>query len=154
MGALVVVYAAPQRAHIRRPGGALRFFLLWNGFIVVSSGLVVHNGLAALSGLLGRKSEFVRTPKRDTLRTAKWTIGDVYLPKGLGRTFVLEALMWAYLGAGIALAFANDTPEFMLGPIVAFLGLSYMLGCCLRDFAAQWVETARALPAASGASDD
>lgn len=154
MGALVAVYAAPQRLQIRRPAGALRFFLLWGGFVVVSTGLVVHNGLAALSGLLGRKSEFVRTPKRDTLRSAKWTLGDAYLPTGLGRTFVLEALMWAYLGAGIAMAFANGTPEFMLGPIVAFLGLSYMLGSCLRDFALQGVQAARALPAASGASDD
>jgi hypothetical protein len=156
MGALVAVYAAPQRFNIKSLGGALRFFLLWTGFIVVSSGLVVHNGLAALSGLLGRKSEFVRTPKRDTRRSAKWTLGDVYLPKGLGRTFALEAAMWAYLGAGIALAFWNGTPEFMLGPIVAFLGLTYMLGSCLKDFALQWSQAARAraFPAASGASDD
>lgn len=157
MGALIAVYAAPHRMQIRSFGGALRFFLLWNGFIVVSTGLVVHNGLAALSGLLGRKSEFVRTPKRDTARTTKWSVGDVYLPKGLGRTFLLEVLMWAYLGAGIVVATVNGTPEFMLGPIVAFLGLSYMLGSCLRDFVQQWSQAtraARALPAATGASDD
>jgi hypothetical protein len=98
----------------------------------------------------------VRTPKRDTARTSKWSVGDVYLPKGLGRTFVLEVLTWAYLGAGIVLAVVNGTPEFMLGPIVAFLGLSYMLGSCLRDFFVQWSQAtrARALPAATGASDD
>jgi cellulose synthase/poly-beta-1,6-N-acetylglucosamine synthase-like glycosyltransferase len=154
MGALVAVYAAPQRGEIRSLGGALRFLLLWNGFVVVSTGLVVHNGLAALSGLLGRKSEFVRTPKRDTQKTARWSRGDAYLPKGLGRTFLLEVLMWAYLGAGVAVSLANGTPEFMLGPIVAFLGLSYMLGSCVRDFALQWAEAQRALPAAGGASDD
>jgi cellulose synthase/poly-beta-1,6-N-acetylglucosamine synthase-like glycosyltransferase len=156
MGALVAVYAAPQRHALRSAGGAGRFFLLWSGFIVVSTGLVVHNGLAALSGLLGRKSEFVRTPKRDTQKSARWNLGDVYLPKGLGRTFLLEALTWAYLGAGIVVAAWNGTPEFMLGPIVAFLGLSYMLTSCLRDFALQWSQAlrGRALAAASGASDD
>ncbi len=156
MGALVAVYAAPQRMQLRSLGGALRFFLLWNGFVIVSTGLVVHNGLAALSGLLGRKSDFVRTPKRDTARTTKWSVGDIYLPKGLGRTFFLEVAMWAFLGAGIVVAFVNGTPEFMLGPIVAFLGLTYMLGSCLRDFFVQWSDAARtrALPAASGASDD
>ena len=157
MAALVAVYASPQRMHIRSVGGALRFFLLWNGFIVVSTGLVVHNGLAAFSGLIGRKSgEFVRTPKRDTAKTAKWSAGDVYLPKGLGRTFALEVALWAYLGAGIAIATVNGTPEFMLGPIVAFLGSSYMLGSCLRDFYLQWSHAARAraLLAAGGASDD
>ncbi len=156
MGALVAVYAAPQRMHIRSFAGALCFFLLWNGFVVVSTGLVVHNGLAALSGLLGRRSDFIRTPKRDPARTAKWSAGDAYLPRGLGRPFVLEALMWAYLGAGIVVAIVNGTPEFMLGPIVAFLGLSYMLGSCLRDFIAQWAQAARgrAVAAATGGADD
>jgi cellulose synthase/poly-beta-1,6-N-acetylglucosamine synthase-like glycosyltransferase len=153
MGALVAVYAAPQRMHIRGIGGALRFFLLWNGFIVVSTGLVVHNGLAALSGLVGRGSgEFVRTPKRDTARTAKWTRGDAYLPKGLGRTFAFEALLWLYLGAGIGVAAWNGTLIFMLGPIVAFLGLTYMLALCLRDFAAQWGAMTR--PAVAPAGED
>ncbi len=156
MGALIVVYAVPHRHGIRSVGGALRFFLRWNAFIVVSTGLVVHNGLAALSGLLGRKSEFVRTPKRDTQKSAKWSASDAYLPKGLGRNFALEVAMWAYLGAGIVVSFWNGTPILMLGPIVAFLGLSFMLGGCLRDFALQWSEAARAraLATAESASDD
>lgn len=156
MGALVAVYAAPQRELIASRRGALRFLALFGAFIVVSTGLVVHNGLAALSGLLGRKSEFVRTPKRDTRRSAKWNLADAYLPRDLGRTFLLEVALWAYLGAGIVAAFWNGTPYFMLGPIVAFAGLSYMLASCLKDFALQRSQAlrARALPAASGASDD
>ena len=156
MGALVLVYAAPQRALIRSRGGARRFLALWSAFVVVSTGLVVHNGLAALSGLLGRRSEFVRTPKRDTQKSAGWNLADVYLPRGLGRTFALEAALWAYLGAGIALSIANGTPFFMLGPILAFIGLSYMLTSCLGDFARQWSQAwrVRALPAAEAASDD
>jgi cellulose synthase/poly-beta-1,6-N-acetylglucosamine synthase-like glycosyltransferase len=144
MGALIAVYAAPQRAALSTLGGALRFFALWNGFMVVSTGMVVHNGIAALSGLLGRGSgEFVRTPKRDTAKTARWNRRDSYLPKGLGRTFVLEAMLWLLLGAGIVVGTINGTLALILGPIVAFLGLSYMLASCLRDFAAQWIERAR-----------
>ena len=154
MGALVAVYAAPQRFHIKGIGDALRFFMLWNGFIVVSTGLVVHNGLAALSGLLGRGSgEFVRTPKRDTAKTATWTRGDAYLPKGLGRTFAFEAILWLYLGAGIAVGAWNGTLALVLGPIVAFLGLTYMLGLCLRDFAAQWAEAGKAMAVPAGSDD-
>jgi cellulose synthase/poly-beta-1,6-N-acetylglucosamine synthase-like glycosyltransferase len=147
LSALVLVYAAPQREMIRSPGGARRFLALWSAFIVVSAGLVVHNGLAALSGLFGRKGEFVRTPKRDTQKSAHWNLGDAYLPKGLGRTFALEAALWAYIGAGIALSVWNGTPYLLLGPIVAFAGLSYMLALCLRDFARQW---ARARAAGRG----
>jgi cellulose synthase/poly-beta-1,6-N-acetylglucosamine synthase-like glycosyltransferase len=152
MGALVLVYAAPQRTRIRNLAGALQFFLLWNAFIVVSTGLVVHNGLAALSGLFGRGGEFVRTPKRDTARSARWARGDSYLPKGLGRTFAFEALLWLYLAAGIGVAAWNGTLIFMLGPVVAFLGLSYMLAHCLRDFAQQWGEMTR--PAVAPAGED
>jgi len=138
MGGLIAVYAAPQRALLGSVGGFLRFLALWNGFIVVTTGLVVHNGLAALSGLVGRKSgEFVRTPKRDTTKTAAWNRADAYLPKGLGRTFLLEVLLWVYLGVGIAAGIVNDTLPLLLGPIVAFLGLTYMLASCVRDLAAQ-----------------
>jgi len=153
MGALIAVYAAPQRAALKSAGGFLRFLALWNGFIVVSTGLVVHNGLAALSGLIGRESgEFVRTPKRDTATTTAWSRADAYLPKGLGRTFALEVLLWLYLGAGLVAAAVNGTLPLLLGPVIAFLGLSYMLTSCLRDYAGQWsdVRAARAAVAAAG----
>lgn len=157
MSGLIAVYAAPQRALLSSFGGLLRFLGLWNGFIVVSTGLVVHNGLAALSGLVGRKSgEFVRTPKRDTTKTAVWNRADAYLPKGLGGTFVLEVLLWLYLGAGIVVGVVNGTLPLLIGPVIAFLGLTYMLGSCLRDFAAQSAARAAVARAAlsSGAGED
>lgn len=154
MGALVAVYAAPQREMIARPGGARRFLALWGAFIVVTTGLVVHNGLAALSGLLGRRSEFVRTPKRDTQRSTRWNLGDAYLPRGLGRTFPLEAALWAYLGAGIGLSVWNGTLYFMLGPAVAFVGLSCMLAGCLGDGARQWSRSLRVRPLPAAAAGD
>ncbi|MCW5774075.1 MAG: glycosyltransferase [Rhodospirillaceae bacterium] len=156
MGSLIAVYAAPQRAELTSLRGVARFLALWNGFMVVSTGMVVHNGLAALSGLLGRGGEFVRTPKRDTAQTTRWNRGDSYLPKGLGRTFVLELALWLYLGVAIAIGAFNGTLALLLGPIMAFLGLTYMLALCLGDFAEQRLWTARhaeAAPAA-GAGDD
>jgi cellulose synthase/poly-beta-1,6-N-acetylglucosamine synthase-like glycosyltransferase len=155
MSGLIAVYAAPQRRRTRSVGGALRFLSLWGGFIVVSTGLVVHNGLAALSGLVGSRSgEFVRTPKRDTTKTTRWNRTDGYLPKGLGRTFVLEVLLWLYLAAGVVLGIRNGTAALILGPMLAFLGLSYMLGLCLRDFAMQWAEMAKVAPGPAALSDD
>jgi cellulose synthase/poly-beta-1,6-N-acetylglucosamine synthase-like glycosyltransferase len=149
MGALTFVYLASQRARIKSAGDLWRFVLLWNSFIVVTAGLVVHNGLAALSGLLGRGGEFVRTPKRDTQSSIGWNIGDAYLPRGLGRTFLFEVALWLYLGFGIALGAVNGTLELMLGPIVAFCGLTYVLFVCLRDFLAQAAAPASVLPAAA-----
>jgi len=154
MSGLIAVYAAPQRAALGNLGGVLRFFALWNGFVVISTGLVVHNGLAALSGLVGRESgEFVRTPKRDTTKTARWNRSDAYLPKGLGRTFFLEVLLWLYLGTGIAVAAVNGTLPLLLGPVIAFLGLTYMLIACLRDFAGQRAEVRAALETVAAGDD-
>jgi cellulose synthase/poly-beta-1,6-N-acetylglucosamine synthase-like glycosyltransferase len=143
MSGLVAVYAAAQRAVLGSARGVLRFLALWIGFVVVSTGLVVHNGLAAFSGLMGRKGEFVRTPKRDTTKTARWNRADAYLPKGLGRTFLLEVLLWLYIGTGILVAALNGTLPMLLGPIIGFTGLSYMLALCLFDFARQWAESQR-----------
>lgn len=111
--------------------------------MAVSAGLVLHNGLAAISGLLGRNGEFERTPKRDTQKSADWRLGDAYLPMGLGHTFAPEVALWAYLGAGVAVSVWNGTPYLMLGPIVALIGLSAMLALCLRDFARQGGRAAR-----------
>ena len=85
------------------------------------------------------------------------TIKAFAAPSGLGPADLQSAYkIDPTLGAGITVAIVNDTPEFMLGPIVAFLGSSYMLGSCLRDFYMQWSHAARAraLLAAGGASDD
>lgn len=154
MGALLLVYAAPRREMIRTPGGVRRYLTLWSAFAGISTGLVAHNGLAALSGLLGRKGEFVRTPKRDTRNSVVWRFGD-YVPRGLGRIVALEAALWAYLGAGIAASVWNGTPYLMLAPAVAFAGLSFMLALCLREVARQWSRAAQARrPPAAGIGDD
>lgn len=156
MGALVFVCAAPRREMIRSPGGAKSFLALWSALIVVSAGLVVHNGLAALSGLLGRKGAFVRTPKPGTENSAGQSPGSASLPKGLGRIFALEAALWAYLGTGLAVSVSNGTPYFMLAPVVAFFGLSYLLALCVRDAARQWSRAMRPrrLPGVNGDHGD
>ena len=94
MGAHLLVHAAPRREMIRSPCGVRRFLALWSAFTAVFAGLVAHNGLAALSGLLGRKGEFMRTPKRDTQSGAGWRQGDPYLPTDLGRVFALRPVVW------------------------------------------------------------
>jgi cellulose synthase/poly-beta-1,6-N-acetylglucosamine synthase-like glycosyltransferase len=138
MSALMFVYLAPQRALIGDWEGWLRFVFEWSAFVTITSGLAVHNGLAALSGLLGRGGEFVRTPKRNTATTTDWDLADRYLVRGLGGTFALELGLWLCLGAAILAAADSGTLLLMFGPLVAFCGLTYVLVICVRDALSQW----------------
>ena len=48
------------------------FFSLFPRFLIVSMGLSLHNGLAVLEGLIGRKTPFVRTPKFNLAKGESW----------------------------------------------------------------------------------
>ncbi|GAB3824923.1 cellulose synthase family protein [Hymenobacter jeollabukensis] len=74
-------------------------------FLSISMGLSLHNGWAVLTGLAGRLTPFVRTPKSGlstpgaTARLRRYRTGSVN-----GQT-VLEALLALYFAGGIYLAF-------------------------------------------------
>ena len=73
----------------------------------------------------------------------------------IGGTFQLPVPLWLYLGAGIVVAVVNGALVLLLGPIIAFLGLSYMLASCFRDFAAQWADAGKTRAAApAGVGED
>ncbi len=82
-----------------------RFLVLFPLFLSLSMGLSLHNGLAVLQGLWGRRSEFVRTPK--------FALGDgdggsrAALARNVYRG---RELSWITVSEGIlALAFAAAT---------------------------------------------
>ncbi len=130
MSALVFVYLAPCRAMVTSAAGTARFLCLWSAFIVVSTGLAVHNSLAAIGGWRRRGGEFVRTPKRGDASAGSWR-ATAYLPRGLDRTFLKEFVVWLYLLIGVAWSAGQGTLHLMLGPLIAFSGLSFTLAGCL-----------------------
>ena len=78
-----------------------KFFSLFPGFLIVSMGLSLHNGLAVLEGLLGFKSPFVRTPKFNiTQKGETWKSND-YIKPSISILILLEGLMCLYFIFGI-----------------------------------------------------
>ncbi len=77
------------------------FFSLFPLFLMVSMGLSLHNGLAVFSGLLGRKTPFIRTPKFGVKnKKDKWR-GNTYIKLQLTPLTLFEGLHSLYFIYGI-----------------------------------------------------
>ena len=86
----------------------LRVFLnRFPGFLIVSMGLSLHNGIAVIEGLLGIKTPFVRTPKFDIRKQDDTWKGNVYFRPSINIVTILEGLLSIYflfaIGVGIYL---------------------------------------------------
>lgn len=79
------------------------FFNLFPGFLMVSMGLSLHNGIAVIEGLLGVKTPFVRTPKFNITQKGESWKNNVYIHPTLNLITLLEGLLCLYFIAGIIL---------------------------------------------------
>lgn len=118
---LAPVYFAPQIS--TDAGGRGQRFIDWLFFLTVSTGLSLHNSAAVLAGLLGRRSEFVRTPKAgDGPGIAR----SNYRVKTLERIVIGEVLLWLYLSTSLAYAAIHGLWYLMSFPALGLCGLSAM----------------------------
>lgn len=115
-------------------GGGIKNFLgyivMFFVFFSIAMGFSLHNSIAVLEGHLGKKSEFVRTPKfniskfKDNWKTNK------YLKKNISVHVVFEGLLMLYFGFGMYSAFivGNQGGDFGLFPfhLMLFIGFGYV----------------------------
>jgi cellulose synthase/poly-beta-1,6-N-acetylglucosamine synthase-like glycosyltransferase len=103
-------------------GGGLRFgpkFLL---FLSMSMGLSLHNAWAVLTGLAGRLTPFVRTPKAGSVKRGS-TARRRYRTGSVNVQTLLEAALAVYFATGIGLAFRYH--NYGLLPFHVLLTLGY-----------------------------
>ncbi len=92
-------WIATKRFYKKSPGK--KFVYLFPQFLIVSMGLSLHNGLAVMEGLLGKKSAFIRTPKFNVIHNSdKWS-GNTYIQQRLTLLTILEGLLCVYFIFGI-----------------------------------------------------
>ena len=92
-------WIATKRFYKASPGK--KFAYLFPQFLMVSMGLSLHNGLAVMEGLLGKKSAFIRTPKFNVInKSDKWN-GNTYIKPSLTVLTMLEGLLCLYFIFGI-----------------------------------------------------
>jgi len=111
-------------------GGGFKNFVNYIGlfftFYSIAMGFSFQNSIAVLEGLLGKKSEFIRTPKFniETLKD-KWK-DNIYISKKISKYTIFEGLLMLYFLFGLYYGFKLN--DFALYPIhlMLFFGFSYV----------------------------
>ena len=114
-------------------GGASKFFEYVGMFFVffsIAMGFSVHNSLAVLEGHLGKKSDFIRTPKFNIKNLKDGWKDNKYLKKKISPNVIIEGLLMAYFGFGMYSAFVvgDQGGDFGLFPfhLMLFIGFGFV----------------------------
>lgn len=99
--------------------GYFKYFPL---FIVFSMGFTLNNSLAVIEGLMGMKTQFVRTPKFNIIGVSGSWKNNIYLNNKLTWTTLLEGLLSVYFFAGIVIGFAIGDYGLLLFHLMLSLG--------------------------------
>ena len=102
----------------------VRYFPL---FLSVSMGLSLHNTIAVLEGYIGRKTEFVRTPKFNINKDDDEWKGNKYLNYNISLLTVLEVGMIVYFVWGIVQAFLLNDFGMLPFHVMLIFGFSYIV---------------------------
>ena len=102
------------------------YIKLFFTFFSVALGLSLHNSIAVIEGHLGKRSEFVRTPKFNINNITDSWKGNRYLATKLSPNMVIELLLMFYFLFGMYSAVPLD--DFGLFPFhfMLFLGFGFV----------------------------
>ena len=115
-------------------GGGFKNFIKYIGmfftFFSIAMGFSLHNTIAVLEGHIGKKSEFVRTPKFN-IKTFKDNLkNNKYINKKISLNVIIEGLLICYFGFGMYSAFivGDQGGDFGLFPfhLMLFIGFGYV----------------------------
>jgi Glycosyl transferase family group 2 len=105
-----------ERTHPR-----LTFLSLYPKFLIVFMGLSLHNAIAVLEGLAGRKTPFVRTPKFNVIKKKDAWKND-YSNVTINWLTLAEGLLCVYFAFGIALGISYATYGLIFFHLLLTLG--------------------------------
>lgn len=93
----------------------------------------LHNSVAVIQGLLGKKSSFVRTPKTGfDLKKDKLTNFD-YNTNKIGLLTIIEGILSLIFLAAVIIAFFNGHFDFLLIHLMLTFGYSYLFILSIRS---------------------
>jgi cellulose synthase/poly-beta-1,6-N-acetylglucosamine synthase-like glycosyltransferase len=115
-------------------GTGVKKFIEFTGmfftFFAVAMGFSLNNSLAVLEGHLGKRSEFVRTPKFNAISSASKTGKNKYIKNKISFKIILEGLFTLYFIFGLYSAFivGSQGGDFGLFPfhIMLTVGFGYV----------------------------
>lgn len=111
-------------------------------FFSIAMGLSLHISKAVLEGHLGKKSEFVRTPKFNLQAKKRYSGKE---PLRINFQLLLEMLLMVIFAFAIFAAFHLDNYSLLLFHLMLFFGYSYVVFTSLK--ALDWRRKKKDLPA-------
>ena len=122
-------------------GGGIKNFVNYIGmffvFFSIAMGFSLHNTIAVLEGHLGKKSEFVRTPKFNMSKFKDNLKKNKYIKKTVSVHVIFEGLLMLYFAFGMYSAFivGDQGGDFGLFPfhLMLFLGFGFVFFKSLRS---------------------
>ena len=110
--------------------GFVNYIAMFFVFFSIAMGFSLHNSIAVVQGHLGKKSEFVRTPKFNISKFKDNLKRNKYIKKTVSINVVFEGLLMLYFAFGMYSAFivGNQGGDFGLFPfhLMLFLGFGYV----------------------------
>ncbi len=117
-----------------RFGSSIRQSLLrFPLFLSYSMALSLHNSLAVLSGWVGKRSDFIRTPKFSDGAGTKW-LKNGYLKPEIGWLPFTEALLAVYFLSGILLAVKHSDYGMLPFHLMLAFGFGSLSFHSFREF--------------------
>lgn len=118
-----------KRSHKSGVKSFLNFVGIFFSFFTIALGFSLHNTIAVVEGLLGKPSEFVRTPKFNINSENKSWKKNKYLKKNVSFSVLFEGLLALYFAFGMYSAFAvkevNGDYGFLPFHLMLFIGFSF-----------------------------
>ncbi|WP_369047993.1 cellulose synthase family protein [Tenacibaculum sp. UWU-22] len=117
------IYGKSFKNFIQYIGAFFTFFSIVMGFSL-------HNTIAVIEGHVGKKSEFIRTPKFNIRNLKDSWRNNKYIQKKISLNVILEGLLAVYFAFGMYSAFivGNQGGDFALFPfhLMLFIGFSFV----------------------------
>jgi cellulose synthase/poly-beta-1,6-N-acetylglucosamine synthase-like glycosyltransferase len=106
------------------------YIVMFFTFFSIAMGFSLHNSIAVIEGHIGKRSEFVRTPKFNVKTLKDSWKGNKYLKGKLSPNVIFEGILMVYFGFGLYSAFivGDQGGDFGLFPfhLMLFVGFGYV----------------------------
>ncbi|MFC7445091.1 MULTISPECIES: cellulose synthase family protein [Mesoflavibacter] len=115
----------------RSHGNTFKDFIKYIGmfftFFSIAMGFSLHNSIAVLEGHIGKRSEFVRTPKFNISSLKDSWKGNKYLRKNISTNVIFEGILMIYFAFGMYSAFivGDQGGDFGLFPFHLMLTIGF-----------------------------
>ncbi len=130
---IILYYVSLLYSSKNKLSAFVKLVTLFPMFLSVSMGLSLHNSIAVIEGLLGKKTSFVRTPKFNLIKNSNVIGFNKYVRSNLTMVNYLELIMVAYFVFGIYKGVSFHDYGFIILHAMLSIGFLIVFGFSFRQ---------------------